>query len=229
MEGLMDWLMEKSLPLSVCLFLAGLLAENDEKRLFQFLKEFTKLPFFQESCCCDRMDLFLACLAEAWNERNSEEILNICTGIEPFKSTKTPNNFPLVMSHGAAQGLGYIVPNLELTALNLSGIIIRYPEAKIIASKCFHKRSKLKSVKFSHSCLSSNSVQVICEALAAMLKLEEVDLSLCSLRTIGLKAVANLILNAKGEIKSLHLVEDLDENHLKREEVRITFRLLKIW
>ena len=228
MEGLIDWLVEKSLPPSVCLFLAGLLAENNDERLFQFLKELTKSSFFQESCCCNRMDLFLACSAEAWNERNCKEILNICAGIEPFKSTKTPNNFPLVMSRGAAQGLGYIVPKLQLTALNLSGIIISHPEAKIIASKCFHKRSKLKSVKFSHSCLSSNSVQVICEALAEMLKLEEVDLSLCSLGTNGLKAVANLILKAKGELKSLHLVEDLNENHLKKEEVRITFRLLKI-
>ena len=223
-----NWEIEKlksclsTIPASVLIFIAGLLAEKKDGRLLQFLKMLTismSETFFKDSCYCNTMDLFLACVAEAWNEQTCKAILDLCKSLEPFRGTKTPDGLPLHMSHGAALGLALIVRKLKVTKLNLSAIIISLPEAKIIASECLKGNSTLKSVKFSYTCLRSEAVRIVSDSCAGMLRLEEIDLSCCHCGDEGLYAIARLIEHGKGEILSLQLASVLDVNSLKKEQV----------
>lgn len=212
---------ESSHP-AVLTLVAGLMAEKEDGTLFRFLKALTKSTcenFFEDSCYCKRMDLFLACIAEAWTEKNSKPILQLCKDLKPFRKNKTPNGYPLEMSHGAAQALGLIVRELtELTSLNLSGILIPLWEVKLIASKCLQNNNMLESVTFSHSCLCPDAVQTVCTAFSTMLRLEEVNLSCCNFGDKGLIAVAHLVRKCSGQIVALQLAHHLDY-HVEKEQV----------
>ena len=211
---------QSSYPAALIL-VAGLKVETkNHTLLLQFLVALTTKSmcenFFEDSCYCKTMDLFLACIAEAWTEKNSSAILELCKELKPFRKNKTPNGYPLKMSHGAAQGLGLIVRMLELSSLNLSGILIPLSEVKVIASKCLWKNNMLESVTFSHSCLSPDAVEVVCIAFSTMLRLEEVNLSCCNLGDKGLLAVAELV--KTGQIVTLKLADHL-EYKVEKEQV----------
>ena len=208
-----------TIPAPVLIFIAGLLAEKKDRRLLEFLEMLTislSGTFFQDSCFCDTMDLFLACVAEAWNKQTSKAILDLCKGFEPFKGTKSPSGFPLQMSHGAAHGLALIVRGLRVSKLNLNAIIISPSEARVIASKCLQGNGMLKSIKFSHSFLCSEGVKTVCAACASMPKLEELDLSCSHFGNEGLQAVADLIKHGQHGMKSLQLDNHLEVNCLKK-------------
>ena len=213
---------QSSYPAALIL-VAGLKAERkNHSLLLQFLEALTtksttsKANFFEDSCYCKTMDLFLACIAEAWTEKNSDVILKLCKELKPFRKNKTPNGYPLKMSHGAAQGLGLLVRKLELSSLNLSGILIPLSEVKEIASKSLWKNNMLESVTFSHSCLCPDAVEVVCTAFSTMLRLKEVNLSCCNLGDKGLLAVAELVKN--GPIVTLKLADHL-EYKVEKEQV----------
>ena len=197
---------------SVLVFIAGLLA-NKKDLLDKFLDDFfeTVKEFLEQSCYCKKMDLLFAILAETWKEEDSEKILKLVQGIEPFKKTKAPNAFPLDMSYRAAQGLALIVRKIQTTRLDLSGIMISNDVAKVIAVKCLKKNCKLKSVKFNHSYLYPDGIKVVCDAFKSMVSLEEIDLTACNFANEGLLAIADLLVNGNHGITSLQL-----GNHLHR-------------
>ena len=200
---------------------AGVLAEKKDSTSVQFLEALTKSTcesFIEDSCYCKRTDLFLACIAEAWTKKNSEPILKLCKGFKPFRKNKTPNGFPLEMSHGAAQALGLIVKKLSLTSLNLSGILIPLSAVKVIASECLQKNNLLESVTFSHSCLCPDAVETVCAAFSTMHRLKEVNLSCCNFGDKGLKAVADFVKKCIGQYLTLRLADHLDY-HVEKEQV----------
>lgn len=156
------------------------------------------------------MDTFLACLAEAWTNEKSPEILDICKDINLFR--KTEETFE--MSGGAVQGLALLVKKLKVEKLNLNGIIISSSNAKLIASECLTKNNFLKIVKLK-SFLSPDAVAAICEGLSDMLHIGSIDLSCCHYSDQGLQAIANLLHGNKGAIKHLHLGNCFDIEHTK--------------
>ncbi|XP_028396571.1 uncharacterized protein LOC114520492 [Dendronephthya gigantea] len=210
---------ENSVYSSVLVFVAGLLS-NMKDLLHTFLDNFLKTvrEYLEQSFYCNKMDLFLSIVAEIWKEENSEKILKLFQGFEPFRKAKGPTVFPLDMSHGAAQGLSLIVRGIQATRLNLSGIKISNEVASIIAAKCLKKNCKVKSVKFSNSYLYPEAIKVVCNEFKSMLSLKEVDLTCGHFATNdGLHAIADLLNDLPG-ITSLHLENNPDQS-IEKEQI----------
>lgn len=212
----------------VLIFIAGLLGEDkDDKRLLPFLKIFTKsvsTTFVEDSCYCEEMDAFLACVAEAWNEKNAPAILPFCEGFEPFKKLQTFSSFPSIMTCGAANGLSLLMRKLRIEKLHLSGILIFESVAKIIASKCLENNSMIKCVNFSHCCLSSNAMIIVCQAFMSMGRLEDLDLSCCNIGKEGLKLLAEVLQH--GLVKSLQLGSQYERVTTKVIMTLTTYKLI---